>query len=322
MYADDTNLLSTLCNFQCDLSNVQQLSNNINIELAKVSDWLAVNKLSLNVSKSKFMIFRTKQKKLSLCNIPTIMINGKLIERVESFKFLGIIIDHNLSWNSHVNLISNKLSRICGMLVKLKNLLPKHILRMIYNSLFLAHLNYGITAWGFHSCNRITKLQKKVIRIISNAKYLSHTSSLFKQLDLLKLEDLFKIACIKFFYKYKNHTLPAYFSNFFNTNQLPQQISRPRRISRIPSRFNDTINDIPVFKPVISINFTNTKTCRLCIRHKLPALINENYLPAIVMDKLDTHSLKGFTLYAKKYTIDNYSSACNVNNCYVCNTIR
>ena len=322
MYADDTNLLSTLCNFHCSNVSNAQLSRNINSELAKVSDWLAVNKLSLNVGKTKFMIFHTKQKKLLPPVIPNIMICGKAIERVESFKFLGVLIDHKLSWNDHVNSISNKLSRICGILSNLKLILPQNILIMIYNSLFLAHLNYGITAWGFHSCTRIIKLQKKAVRNISKSNYLAHTSPLFKQLGLLKLDDLFNLACIKILYKLKNHTLPPYFANFVIFDPPMHPAQERRRTIRTPNRFNNTLNDLPCFNPVAAINLTNTKTSRLCIRHKIPTLINDNYLPPIVMDKIDTHSFKGFTLYAKNYILNNYLCVCNVSNCYICNNNR
>ena len=88
----------------------------------------------------------------------------------------------------------------------------------------------------------------------------------------------------------------------------------------MPSRFNDTIHDLPNFSPQIPVNLTNTKTCRQCIRHKIPALINENYLPQIVLDKIDTHSFKGFTQYAKNYIINNYLPTCTIPNCYICNT--
>ena len=93
MYADDTTLLSPICNFQFN-NNTPDLADNINSELAKVSDWLAVNKLSLNVNKSKFIIFHTKQKHLSPEQIPKLMINDKYVEQVESFRFLGILVDH------------------------------------------------------------------------------------------------------------------------------------------------------------------------------------------------------------------------------------
>ena len=100
------------------------------------------------------------------------------IERVTCFKFLGVtvIIDSNLTWSHHINYISDKLTRICGVLSRLKHYVPVLILKIIYNSLFPSHLNYGITAWGFNVGPRIKTLHKKPIRFISNAKYNSHTT--------------------------------------------------------------------------------------------------------------------------------------------------
>ena len=317
MYADDTNLLSTICNFQCTTTPNVSPAHNINEELQKVSDWLAVNKLSLNVDKTKFMIFHTKQKNLN--QIPEIKINDKLIERVESFKFLGVIIDQNLNWNNHVNHISNKLSRTCGLISRLNKEMPKPILKMLYNTLFSSHLNYGITAWGFHSCSRIIKLQKKAVRLISCSKYYAHTSALFKELGLLKFSDIFNLSCIKIYYKYVHNLLPAYFNNFFIlNNQTPNPQTRPNRTIWTPQKYNDTENDIPVFNPTMQVKYTNTKTCRLCIRHKVTAFINENILPPIVLNKIETHSYYGFTQYAKSFIIDNYESTCNIVNCFVC----
>ena len=65
--------------------------------------------------------------------------------------------------------------------------------------------------------------------------------------------------------------------------------------------------------------YTNIKTSRLCIRHKIPALINEKYMPEIEMNKIETHSDKGFTVYAKNHIINNYEYICNIRHCYVCN---
>ena len=317
MYADDTNLLSTICNFTGDTSSHSSFSDNVNKELTKVSDWLAVNKLSLNVDKTKFMIFHTKQKQLSHEQIPNIKINNQQVERVKNFKFLGVLIDHNLTWNNHVTLISNKLSRTCGILAKLKNLLPKCILQIIYNALFLSHLNYGITAWGFHSCSRLIKLQKKAVRLISKSKYNAHTSPIFKSLGLLKVTDIFKLSCMKLYFKYENNMLPSYFNHLFNNNQA-QQTERPRRVASAPRRYDETEHNIPTLTPTIPIIVTNTKFSRLCIRYIIPDLINENYLPEIVISKILTHSFKGFTQYAKKYIINNYETNCNIVNCYIC----
>ena len=91
------------------------------------------------------------------------------------------------------------------------------------------------------------------------------------------------------------------------TNSINSQPSRPRRTIRPPIRYADTIHDLPYTQNDIQIETTNKKNSRACIRHIKAKLINEQYLPEIVLTKLDTHSLKGFTNYAKHYLLDNYN---------------
>ena len=112
--------------------------------------------------------------------------------------------------------------------------------------------------------------------------------------------------------------LPYYFNTLFDANQQGPQIERTGRTVVPPSRFEATIHDIPILTPTMPILFTNTKFNRSCIRHKIPDLINENYLPEIVMTKIDTHSFKGFSQYAKNYIVNNYETNCNI-NCHICN---
>jgi hypothetical protein len=87
-YADDTTLISTIDKF-----NIENLENSITYEINKISDWLKVNKLSINPKKSKFMIFHLPQRKI---NYFKVQINGKDIERLDNFNFLGLIINTNL----------------------------------------------------------------------------------------------------------------------------------------------------------------------------------------------------------------------------------
>ena len=162
MYADDATLLSTLHNFTSNHAN-NSLSYNVNVELTKTTQLLALNRLSLNANKTKMMIFHSKQNNLSINEIPIIKINDIPIESVTEFKFLGVLIDSNLTWSPHCNYIANILSRICVVVSRLKHYVPTHILTIIYNSLFLSHIRYGITSWGFNKCTRISKLKKKVI---------------------------------------------------------------------------------------------------------------------------------------------------------------
>ena len=127
------------------------------------------------------MAFRMPQKKIIQ---PNIQINGSNIKFVENFMFLGITINNKLNWNSHINKVTNKISKTVGILNKLRSFLPSGVLQTIYNTLILPHMIYGILAWGRHT-KVIHKIPKRAIRIIAASKYNAHTEPLFKQLNLL-----------------------------------------------------------------------------------------------------------------------------------------
>ena len=172
-----------------------------------MSQWLNLNKLSLNVKKPKAMAFHMPQKKLIQ---PNIQINGSNIEFVENFMFLGITINNKLNWNSHINKVTNKISKTVGILNKLRSFLPSGVLQTIYNTLILQHMIYGILAWGRHT-KVIHKIQKRAIRILAASKYNAHTEPLFKQLHLLKACDICKLQELQFYHKLINRQLPKYF---------------------------------------------------------------------------------------------------------------
>ena len=217
LYADDT-LSSPICSFtsQCN-GNIELVSVLINSELNKIADWLAVNKLSLNVQKTKFMIFHYRQRILTENDIPHLMINNTLIEQVTEFNFLGLTVNEFMNWNSHTQKIANKVSRTLGVLNRLKRYLPISGMKLMYDSLILSHIQFVITNWGFE-LGRISKLQKRALRIMTNSRYHAHTEPLFKQLHLLKVKDIFDVQCLKFWYKFVNNELPNYFRNIFTYN--------------------------------------------------------------------------------------------------------
>ena len=106
IYADDTTLCSTLkMKINADATQLNELNN--------VSQWLNLNKLSLNVKNPKAKAFHMPQKKIIQ---PNIQINGSNIEFVENFMFLGITINNKLNWNSHINKVTNKISKTVGIL--------------------------------------------------------------------------------------------------------------------------------------------------------------------------------------------------------------
>ena len=122
-----------------------------------------------------------------------------------------------MNWNSHTQKNANKISCTLGVINRLKRYLPLSAMKLMYDSLILSHLQFGITNWGFE-WDRISKLQKRALRIMTNSRYNAHTEPLFKQLHLLKVKDTFEIQCLKFWYKYMNNKLPNYFRNKFTYN--------------------------------------------------------------------------------------------------------
>ena len=148
-YADDTTL-SGLLNGKFTDNDVQH----INSELDNIADWLKINKLSLNVQKTKMMIFHKYQRKVKA---PKLKICESEIACVDSFDFLGITLDKHLTWKPHVDKISNKISKTLGILNRLKFYLPQNAKLAIYNSLILSHINYGILLWG--NTNYINRLK-------------------------------------------------------------------------------------------------------------------------------------------------------------------
>ena len=291
IYADDTTL-SGLINLQQQESNVDE----IHSELDNVSDWLKVNKLSLNKTKTKMMVFHKPQRKII---IPEIKIDGTIINCVDDFNLLGVTLDKHLTWKSHINKVSNKIARTIGILNRLKLFLPQSAKCMIYNSLILSHINYGILLWGYQ-CDRITKLQKKAVRKVTNSKYNAHTDPLFKSLNLLKVTDIAVLYQLKFYHKYINNELPEYFQkiNYFINRNVHGYGTRQNK---------------PIYICIAKHEFS-----KKCIRHNLPKIIND--IPEEIKGKVYTHSLQGFSQYIKRYFLHTYKDSCQEPQCYVCNS--
>ena len=113
-------------------------------------------------------------------------------------------------------MLTAKLSKTIGILNTLKHILPINIMRTIYNSLILCHLNYGVLLWGpkLHLNDRLHILGKKSVRIITGNSYFAHSEPLFRQLRLIKTCDIYKCQLLKFIFKRIHKQLPHYFKQF------------------------------------------------------------------------------------------------------------
>ena len=109
----------------------------------------------------------------------------------------------------HTDVVKNTIYKVVGILYRLNNIFHKIFLQTLYNSLIASYINYGLLLWGVES-NRIELLQKKAIRLITNSSYTAHTTLLFIELGLLKIQDKFKLKLLKFYYKLSSNLLPEY----------------------------------------------------------------------------------------------------------------
>ena len=136
LYDDDTTLVGSLHSFESQThpNDYTTISNTINKELSHISKWLNANKLSLNKDKTKCMIHHFSQRDVSQLKI-TLNLEGKQIQGICEFKFLGTTIQETLNWAPHTDIIANQISRTLEVMNKLKHFLPTHTLRTMYNSL-------------------------------------------------------------------------------------------------------------------------------------------------------------------------------------------
>ena len=142
MFADDTNLFYSH-------KNIKSLFDMMNKELKHISEWFRANKLSLNASKMRYTFFHKLQIADDIpLQLPPLWINNILIKREYSLKFLGVILDENLSWKSHIKLLENKIAKNVGILYKAKFILNQKCLKSIYYAFIPSYINYANIAWG------------------------------------------------------------------------------------------------------------------------------------------------------------------------------
>lgn len=297
IYADDTTLH---CNLDGTFGKASDelISQRINAELEVVNDWMRANKLSLNSLKTKFMIFqRPKSKTRNL----KIVINGQTIEQVETFSFLGLVLNSNLTWDTHMKQLKIRLSKTIGILGRVRFYLSSKILLYIYNALFLSHVNFHILVWG-SKCNDILKLQKRAMRIIHKRHFLFHADPLFKESKSLKVEDIYKVTLLKFYYKFIHKQLPKYFLSIqIKTNS---EIS----VSQMTLRYSKKT----LYPPDINHTYAEWK-----LTFSVVNLINS--LPSLVKNKIHTHSIEGLAMYFKRNVIiPSYEFICQTRNCFPC----
>ena len=212
LFADDTALF---------LSNdyLKTLNKDVNYELLNIEAWLNANKLSLNYSKTKYLLIKPKTKTSQLCKF-AVTIKGTELEKCQSGKYLGIILDENLNWEPHIQFLGKKLSQAVGIIAKMRCCLNQKNLINLYNVFFYSQILYGILGWGCASQTRkrpIQTLQNKVLRIINKTSWKDKimNNTLYHKYKFLKIDDIYNYEVGKFMYLNDIKALPQIFENYF-----------------------------------------------------------------------------------------------------------
>ena len=129
----------------------------MNQDLKNLSQWLKANKLSLNVKKTDLIIFYPKNTKLDYS--VKFKLNGRRLTPISTVKYLGILLDEHLLWTKQVNWVNSKLNQTIGILSKLRYYTSIPILKIVYQSLFGSHLQYGAQLWGQRNCINQNNIQ-------------------------------------------------------------------------------------------------------------------------------------------------------------------
>ena len=265
LFADDTTFLSSGY-------NIDSLFHSCNEALEKFSGWCCANRLSVNVTKTNFMLISNRIHP----TLPAITFNNISIECSSSVRFLGVELEEKLKFENHINNIARKISKNTGILSKLAYFVPKSVLVTLYHSLIEPYLNYCPIIFGGAYSSLIRPLevaQRKSVRIISRANSQAHSNPLFACLGVLKFNDLYKIQLgIYTFKNFENFTLSSSTHNYYMRN----------------SSFN------PVFQRL-------TLTQRQSVAYQAPS--NWNSIP---LEIRNAPTLKTFKNRYKKYLVSLY----------------
>ena len=291
-FADDTNL-------QLITKSLNKLNRYMNHDLANLVQWLRANKISLNTKKTVLILFKTprtnfcKQNNLHLSKYLNFRISGQKLYPSKEINYLGIIIDENLSFKSHLNQLSIKLGRANGMLAKIRHYVNFETTINIYHAIFGCHLRYACQIWGQANkspLDKIRSLQNKAMRLIHFQKQYFDPDILYLFSRVLKFSDMIHYLNCTFVWSFINSSLPNVFNEYFTH----------RSNNRYELRSNSDKNLSVPLKNTISYGIKSvTYQC----------ILSWNSLPTYLKnDPLLLHSKQSFLKNLFEHFIERYGS--------------
>ena len=204
LFADDT----------CVLSSSKSLSTVVkdtNEKLKRLDKWFITNMLTVNYTKTNYMVFSgTRSSPFN----GTIRMGNCTLSKVSSTKYLGLMIDDQLNQKAQVSYLRTKIASYSNIMYKLRYLVPLESCVSVYYSLFYSKISYGIMCWGHahHDVvNPIRVMQNKIVKTMLFQPIYTRIRPLFATLNLLNVNDIFKLEISKHVHKFLSNALPDVF---------------------------------------------------------------------------------------------------------------
>ena len=212
LFADDTALLAAAAS----LAELQYI---INTEVDKIQTWLLANKLSVHyVKKSQYMLVNKNiNRPIVDANFELVM-GGHVIARTKTYKYLGLTLDDRFSWVDHITEVCSKLSQVAGIIFRVRNLVSKEALMLLYHGLVGSKLRYGLICWATANkflLDKVNVAHNKIITYMTYSKRCVRMWPLYCDLKVLPLDILIKIEYGKTIFKFNKGLLPVNFDNYF-----------------------------------------------------------------------------------------------------------
>ena len=212
LFADDSSLHSSHTDPSVIESSLQKCLND-------TSDWCTKNHMALNPDKTKSMIISTRQKHQLHFITLTLKINNASIEQVDEHRVLGVIIDNQFKWQSHISYVCKQVARNLFLLKRLSHYVDTPTRKLFYEAHCLSHINYASTIWSGASdvhIQRLTSLHRRAIKLIQPDDNLTTNQKFYDQ-KLLPLHKHLLYNKFVFMFKVHTNTAPQYLSTFTQT---------------------------------------------------------------------------------------------------------
>ena len=212
LFADDTCLL-------LHHKTIHTLVQNAEHSLTEISKWFKLNKLSLSLTKSNFILFHNT-KRDPCAWLKKLQSGNEELPRVKVVKYIGLHVDEKLTWKNHIDEVYNSLTKYFSIFYNIRSFVDRRLARVIYHTCIQSKIKYGIEVYGSANetfLNKLQVIQNKLMKLLTKKERRYSTNLLHTELDILKVQDIHKHSVLQFVHKCKANKTISNFENYFTT---------------------------------------------------------------------------------------------------------